>query len=367
MALTAEKERLELKYLCDPDGRVEAAITVEHDPGALPQRSDFYSPSLAREAAALSFSAMQAELLSDNLERLGYSEIGLGDLENTRADRIGLCIARGRSGERERIAIVLRGTKGQEWYSNFEPGYAAEHVGFTKAADYAENRLTDYLLRHGIDEPELFITGYSRGGAVANLLAKRMCDRYGTDAVRAYTFAAPNTAVTLRAEHYGCIFNLVREEDFFARVPLTGWGYTKYGRILFLSGDVSEAYLAATGEDYIGLTDSTAADEALGQALKLAPSVHAYYERRYPVGGRQLSLYGYMNLLADMLAGHTDEHFGVMMIAAAASAFGELAAFLSRGADLTSVLVPTGGVPRSSLADSHSPAAYAACLVKNEG
>ena len=362
MAITAEKTQIELKYLSDPDGLHEAALTVHYDPELLSENSEIYSPSLARIAAALSFSSAKGDVLCGNLAALGYGEIGMADFENRRSDRIGLCIARVRTGSHERVAVILRGTQGEEWYSNFELGYAAEHMGFMKAADFAEERLGEFLLTRGIDMPELFITGYSRGGAVANLLAKRMCDRYGIDAVRCYTFAAPNTAVTFRATRYGSIFNLVRDEDFFARVPLTGWGYTKYGHILFMSGDVSERWREITGEEYIGLKDSAAADNALAAALRLAPSVHAYYERRYPIGNRRLSLFGYMHLIADMLAGHMDERFAETMADAADSEFAALADFLSRGADITSLFTSDTGTPRCSLSDSHSPAAYAAAM-----
>ncbi len=131
------------------------------------------------------------------------------------------------------IAVVLRGTCGEEWYSNFEIGYSAEHSGFARAADFAELRLADYVFTRAICiQPRFFITGYSRGGAVANILAKRLCDRYGLDYVSAYTFAAPSTTISRRTNRYSSIFNIVRGEDFFTRVPLESWGYTKYGKTL---------------------------------------------------------------------------------------------------------------------------------------
>ena len=360
MPITAENHRITLEYPVEAEaGAATAQIKAElypEDCGA-----DF-SPGAARTAAALSFSSAEAGYLTDNLSRLGWNKPDLQSFENSRSDGIGLAFAQKTVGGQNRVAVILRGTQGQEWYSNFEIGYAAEHTGFSKAADYAEDRLGDYLRSQGVRDPAFFVTGYSRGGAAANILSKRLCDRWGVDAVRAYTFAAPNTVISYRGASYGSIFNFVREEDFFARVPLTGWGYTKYGRILFMSGDVSEPFRAAAGRDYLGLTDSLSADEALGAILKLAPNVHAYYERRYPVGKRLLSLYEWMKLTAQLLAGRQSETAVEVTADADTSEFGDLAAFLSLRLDLTSLLIPSGGAPRCSLADSHSPAAYMAAL-----
>ena len=160
------------------------------------------------------------------------------------------------------------------------------------------------------------------------------------------------------------IFNLVRDEDFFTRIPLAGWGYTKYGRTISLSdcADIGKRYRILTGEEYIGFSDGKAAEGFLCAAMRLAPNIHAYYERKYPVGGHELALYDYMLTVAQLLADEADESTGDIMMGAMVSDFADLSDFLMSGMDIGALLSPAQGIPRCSVADSHSPAAYMAAL-----
>lgn len=338
-------------------------IAAEHD--FLPQNSCFFSPTACCVAAALSMSAEDEKLLRDNLSALGYGDVITAAYQNTERDKAGMCIGSRIRENRLQVAVVLRSTSGDEWYSNFEVGYSAEHSGFAKAADYAELRLGDYVFTHAIGmEPEFFVTGYSRGGAVANILAKRLCDRYGLERVCAYTFASPSTTLSRRTNRYNCIFNLVRQEDLFARVPPEGWGYTKYGKNISLSdaGDIAARFRQLTGEDYIGFTRQRPVDSFIGAVYDLAPNVNAYYRRRRQVGDRKLSLYEFMISFAHMLSRNMDDAAADIVLSAMASDYADLLNFLSSGADLNDLTAPANGIPRCSIADSHSPAAYMASL-----
>lgn len=331
----------------------------------LPAIYTAFSATTARTAAVLSMSAEDEKLLRQNLENLGYTDIMTIAYQNTDRNKIGMCIGSRIKDNLLQIAVVLRGTTGDEWYSNFDIGYSAEHSGFAKAADYAELKTGDYVFTHAIGrDPVFFITGYSRGGAVANILAKRLCDRYGLEQVCAYTFASPATTISRRTNRYSTIFNLVRDEDFFTRVPLAGWGYTRYGKSVSLSdaGDMTERFKALTGEEYIGFTRQAAVDNFLHAAMNLAPNVHAYYERRRQVGERRLSLYEFMRTVADMLSENMDEAAADVFLSAMVSEYADLISFLSDGADLYELIGSAGGVPKCSVADSHCPAAYMAAL-----
>ena len=338
-------------------------ITAEHD--FLPKNSCFFSPTACAVASALSMSADDEKLLRENLSALGYTDIITIAYQNTERDKVGMCIGSRVRENRLQIAAVLRGTSGDEWYSNFEVGYSAEHSGFAKAADFAELRLGDYVFTHAIGtQPEFFVTGYSRGGAVANILAKRLCDRYGLERVCAYTFAAPSTTLSRRTNRYNCIFNLVRQEDLFTRVPPEGWGYTKYGKNISLSdaGDMTARFRQLTGEDYIGFTRQRAVDSFIAAVYDLAPNVNAYYRRRRQVGDRKLSLYEFMITVAHMLSQNMDDDAADIFLAAMMSDYAGLLNFLSSGADINDLITSSNTIPRCSVADSHSPAAYMASL-----
>ena len=362
--LINDRARLSLRYPTDAAGKVTQTCSVALSDGLFPRRGGF-SPQIARAAAALAASSADKKYVEDNLRALGYMDVNFVAYNHQDRDKIGMCLSSRMQDDSLVVAVVLRGTEGCEWYSNFDVGYSAEHHGFAAAADFAELRLGDYVFTHAIGcEPRFFVTGYSRGGAVANILAKRLCDRYGSNSVCAYTFAAPATTISRRVNRYGSIYNLVRDEDFFTRIPPAGWGYSRYGHDISLSdtGDITERFKELTGDEYIGFTRQAPIDSFLGAVMNLAPNIHAYYERRRSVGDRRMSLYEFMTAVADLLSKNDDESCADVFMSAMLSEYADLMSFMSSGADLGDILSSADAVPRCSVSDSHSMGAYMAAL-----
>ena len=127
------------------------------------------------------------------------------------------------------VAVAVRGGGyGCEWVSNMHVSVLLPwHMGFGAAAQQVYEELQDYLKRHQLEDPLLWITGFSRGAAVANLTAG-LLNENGFDAGRlyAYTFATPN-CTTVPA--YTNIFNIVGDADAVADIPLRQWGFSKHG------------------------------------------------------------------------------------------------------------------------------------------
>lgn len=188
------------------------------------------------------------------------------------------------------VAIFVRGTEAtseEEWSSNFNVGdlvrffdeydsvegksprqpnadwtRKTNHRGF----DVCATRFLNYIKTYYLDEyvlPELeeledalltyWLTGHSRGAAVANLMASYLIDE--GEEVYAYTFAAPyNTANTeASAEKYDCIFNLINANDFVPMLPMPEWGFTRFGRTAEVDASQYASLIkTATGEDYSG-------------------------------------------------------------------------------------------------------------------
>ena len=76
------------------------------------------------------------------------------------------------------IALGLRGHNyGGEWYGNFDVGKTGDHAGFVKAADKGLAFLKQYIADQKITgRVKLWLVGYSRSAAAANLLAARLDD-----------------------------------------------------------------------------------------------------------------------------------------------------------------------------------------------
>lgn len=357
MALVVEKNKIGLSCPIDLYGRGIPALSITTEGDSLPKESSLFSPSLARVAAALSISAGDERMVKENLSALHYGDHVVID----RPDRLWMIMGSRIRDNMLETAVAIRGSEGGEWLSNFDIGYSAEHSGFGKAADIAEQELTDYLFTRLIGtQPRFFITGYSRGGAVANILSKRLCDRFGTDSVRGYTLASPAVTVSRRQARYNSIFNLIRAEDFFTRVPLENWGYTRYGKDVPLTGDISDGYRALTREDYAGFSKRGEVDSLIAAVMRLAPNVPAYYKRRREVGGKPLSLYEFMREVSGITSGHPEDA-GDVFLSAMVSDYSDLTELLSAGMELTELMTCTG-TPRCSIADSHSPAAYLSAI-----
>ena len=159
------------------------------------------------------------------------------------------------------VFVGVRGTYGAEWLSNFNVlGQSAkdpDHRGFKSAKEEVAHAVRDYVRDLDVDpaSTRILITGHSRGGAITNLLAADL-SRPGDDApalapssgIYAYTFAAP-CATRAEERHdpvFGNIFNVVNEADIVTQLPLSSWGFGRYGSTIELpsasSADFDDSY-----------------------------------------------------------------------------------------------------------------------------
>lgn len=143
------------------------------------------------------------------------------------------------------VAVVIRGTNGtiEEWSSNFEIGKLSRfhsvsdwvtpehHEGFDVASVRLMRFVDAYMAEHQLNSANTvyWITGHSRGAAIANLIGAYYEDAGKT--AFTYTFAAPNTTMKANASSYRSIFNIVNQDDFVPCLPMEGWNYTRYGRV----------------------------------------------------------------------------------------------------------------------------------------
>ena len=152
---------------------------------------------------------------------------------------------KGSNSKKNLIAIVIRGTplNANEWISNLNisdrTGEQEEfHEGFYRTTKIIETELIRYLLKNKTDIEDccLFITGHSRGAAVANLLAAQLADTglFDSNYIYTYTFASPNVTTNDEVSHkkYSFIWNIINAEDIVPMVPpnYNNWQYRKYGQ-----------------------------------------------------------------------------------------------------------------------------------------
>ena len=178
-------------------------------------------------------------------------------------------------GDYELIAIAIRGGEYKaEWGGDFKIGSGDIHEGFEIAKDSLMEYFSSYLDSTGLrseTKVKLWITGYSRAAAVANLFAAELVNkttsspykigrlRMSGDTVAytdvtsweikrqeifAYCFATPNNSKkpvngrpiksSENSSEYPNIFNIVNPNDIVPRVAPESWGYSKYGKTQFI-------------------------------------------------------------------------------------------------------------------------------------
>ncbi len=140
---------------------------------------------------------------------------------------------------KEIVAVVVRGTNGtiEEWSSNFDMGDPDVwkndyHKGFYTAEERIKSYVDNYVSTNVQDKSDVvfWVTGHSRGAAIANILSSRLIDD-GYN-VYGYTFATPETTVKSSANDskYSSIFNIVNRRDVVTYLPAEEWGFRRFGR-----------------------------------------------------------------------------------------------------------------------------------------
>ena len=223
----------------------------------------------------------------DSLEA-AYEELGFGDCRyhyydidvGKAGDFVGWSTARktiSLNGRRTTIvALILRGGGyGGEWVSNLHTGAGHAHAGFIIPVNEVFTDLKNYLAAArqagSLGVVKLWVGGYSRGSAVANLLAARL-DRELTGLARenifVYTFATPvalgpadypnlqqdydnnhNADGTLK-KTWGesNIFNILSSGDIVPHLLPEEWGFHRNGNDRFLPSTRNAEELADLNE-----------------------------------------------------------------------------------------------------------------------
>ena len=164
-------------------------------------------------------------------------------------------IDNGKGGTDTLVAVPIRGGGyGGEWASNFNVALSWEsseytrHIGFDSAALSSKARVQEYIDSLDIKgDVKIWLVGYSRGAAVANLLAHHLAENTtpgGTTIERknlyAYTFATPaGVSENYADDSDSNIFNFVSPVDVVPMVAPSYWGYSRYGQTIQLTPDFS--------------------------------------------------------------------------------------------------------------------------------
>ncbi len=140
------------------------------------------------------------------------------------------------------IAVAVRGFGYQnEWGNNFLLGASGDHEGFSQSRDKALKFIKDYIRDAGIKgRIKIWSSGYSRGGAVSNLIGGSLDDGYdlGKDVTLdrndIYIYPAEPALGAVKSEvrdaKYNNIHNIVNPNDIVCYAGFPAWGFARYGQ-----------------------------------------------------------------------------------------------------------------------------------------
>lgn len=142
--------------------------------------------------------------LTTFLSQLGFSNFQKWDTESEEdGHSIGTTIARKTLPTGQTLIVVAPRNYNYmtEWLSNFNVGTSGDHAGFTESAVMVKNRIDEYINTNDLSNYKIWMVGYSRGGAVIDLTAKKINENLSDysmlpDDFYVYTFGAPRASVT---------------------------------------------------------------------------------------------------------------------------------------------------------------------------
>ena len=144
------------------------------------------------------------------------------------------------------LSVTIRGgLYGGEWVSNGNVGDTDAHAGFKATSEEligeVGKKINAYAKKLTV---KLWINGYSRSGAVGNLLAGALDkdiaagnSRLEKDNLFCYNYAVPLCTKDKKAnsDTFSNIFNIINPVDVIMIAPFRGWGFRRYGIEKFLN------------------------------------------------------------------------------------------------------------------------------------
>lgn len=228
-----------------------------------------YDGNLAAMSLAMALSAIRADGYNDItkenydpsinlrafLEDAGFSDLRSDDYSRvptmfTVSSAIGSRVMEAEG--QEPFTLIAVGVCGgryrNEWISNFTPGNGDIHEGFLSAARLVVDRLCGYIATRRITgRIKIWISGFSRAAAVSNLTASilNQTEMFPKEDVYAYTFATPAAVRNPPDTGYENIYNIINPMDLIPQVMPFVWGFSRYGKDLFLPVQEFSGYLGS--------------------------------------------------------------------------------------------------------------------------
>ena len=211
-------------------------ITFTYNSAYFNQPSDEFNKDIAMLSFGLSLTTGSRTAMYNFLNDLRFKDLYFSSVyyDGTTEDSIGYSFAHKAIGKQHLVLVTVRGCDyGLEWSSNLKLGKEGNHEGFNEAAEMVVNDLDTYLKKHNQESPKVLITGYSRGGAVANVASDILLQReeskklFKDEDLYSYTFETPRGCA--EAREYKNVFNIINSMDLIPSFAPAEYGMYRCG------------------------------------------------------------------------------------------------------------------------------------------
>ena len=227
--------KVDSSYAGDNDKQYE--LTFTYKDALFQGKTTEFNKDLAMLSYGLSIATEEKEMLVNFNKDLGFTNTEYASEydEGVKIAGVGYCFATKYLTDYNLVAVAVRGFNYTiQWVDNFDVGTEGDHHGFSGSADQVLEALNTYVGKLTNKKPtKLWLTGYSRGGAIANVLSQRILSNpestFKEDNMYAYTFEAPRALTQEHAVAYKNVFNVVNSGDVFTRVCPEEYGLYRCG------------------------------------------------------------------------------------------------------------------------------------------
>ena len=177
---------------------------------------------------------------------------------NDTVDAIGTFISHKQTEYGPVIAVSVRGVDyGAEWANNFTIGKAGDAEGFSQSSLKVVERIRAYEEKYDLNGAKIWINGFSRGAAVADMTGKFLNEHHAEfgiekEDIYVYCYAVPRSSK--RETKYENIHDYIDPNDLIPKLPPEQWGFNYTGTVTVLmctDGWMQEKEFSLFGDDKI--------------------------------------------------------------------------------------------------------------------
>ncbi len=227
---------------------IEYYVDVQYSLSDFDKSSFTFNKSIALLSLAASLKANDKTQLQTFYTAIGFSGIVYSadyDLPDDK-DAVKFTMAHYETSKYHLVSVVANGTSYEKpWESNFIIGAEGDATGFATGAEKVLAGIRNYIAPFSDKQVKLWLIGYSRTGAIADIAAYRLIDdnTIKEENMFAYTFEAPQAVSSTNTKEYKSIFNILNSGDLVTHVAPSKYGLKRIGKDIDLYSKNIDKYL----------------------------------------------------------------------------------------------------------------------------